>query len=77
MRLLAMDTIDTNIHKLQLSKLRNTKDALYEFQADMSFGCEELREILGWHVDGDAPKGDDGWVEEDERKDLDEEDFEG
>lgn len=57
--------------------MRNTKDALYEFQADMSFGCEELREILDWRVDGDAPEGDDDWVEEDEREDSDEEDSEG
>lgn len=47
MRLLAEDTVDTRMFKMQQNKIKQVSTALEKFQEDKSFGLRALRRVLG------------------------------
>lgn len=47
MRLLAEDTVDTRMFKMQQNKIKQVTTALEKFQEDKSFGLRALRRVLG------------------------------
>lgn len=63
MRLLADDTIDSRMDKLQQMKLSQIKSALDVFQADKAFGIRALRRVLGARFQEDGDEKDENLFE--------------
>lgn len=76
MRLLADDTVDTRMYKMQEIKMTQVSTALDNFQEDKSFGSRALRRVLGFRFQRQGDEIDDNLFKD--QDDIeDEEDYDG
>lgn len=73
-RLLADDTVDTRMYKMQEIKMKQVSTALEHFQEDKSFGSRALRRVLGYRFQRAGDDDDEGLFE-DQNEDEDEEEY--